>query len=195
VLADFAKRHPDIRLRMADAAADDVVAKVRRGDAELGIGPDRPVGDDIARHPLMSVPIRLGCAQSHRLAARKSVQWKDLSGERWVVYSSEFNRELERILHEYGGSQAMYAASEVGYLTTALALVGAGVGVIAVPDYARAFSHNFGLVFLPLRGPSINRKFFVYQRRGQILSQAAMSFVEALRRHARRQGALAPAQR
>lgn len=185
VLAAFGKQYPGIHLRMADANADDVVAKVRHGDAELGIGPERSVGDDIAGELLMNVPIRLVCAQTHALAARGSVRWKDLSDERWVVYLSDFTRELERALHEHGGPGGqMHSASEVGYLTTALALVGAGVGVIAVPDYARAFSRNFGLAFLALREPDINRKFFVYRRRGQNLSPAAKSFVDALHRHA-----------
>lgn len=184
VLASFGHDHPQVRLRMHDADADGVVAKVRRGDAELGIGPERPAGDDISRQLLMSVPIRLVCSRNHPLAGRKRALWKDLRQERWVTYSQEFTRELESTLARRGGPGPMDAASEVGYLTTALALSGAGVGILAAPDYAEAFARNFNLAFLTLQGPEINRKFYIYRRSGQALSPAAAAFVEALHERA-----------
>lgn len=184
VLASFGSRHPDVRLRMADADADGVVAKVRRGDAELGIGPERPGGDDIASEFLMQVPIRLACARTHPLAGRKRVSWKDLRHERWVTYSHDFMREVEGTLQRHGGAGPMDAASEVGYLTTALALAGAGVGVLAAPGYAEAFAANFNLAFIDLREPGIDRRFFIYRRRGEALSPAAAAFVQALHQHA-----------
>lgn len=183
MLARFGSEHPDVRLQMHDADADGVVAKVRRGDAELGIGPERPAGDDISSQLLMRVPIRLVCSRNHPLAARKRVSWKDLRHERWVTYSHDFMREVESTLARHGGPGPMYAASEVGYLTTALALSGAGVGILAAPGYAEAFAANFNLAFIALRSPEINRRFYIYRRSGQTLSPAAAAFVDAL--HAR----------
>ncbi len=183
MLASFGREHPDVRLRMDDADADGVVTKVRRGDAELGIGPERPAGDDISTEFLMSVPIRLVCSRNHPLAGRKRVSWKDLRHERWVTYSHDFMREVESTLARHGGPGFMYAASEVGYLTTALALSGAGVGVLAAPGYAEAFAENFNLAFLTLGSPEIKRKFYIYRRRDRTLSPAAAAFVNAL--HAR----------
>ena len=180
VLAEFSHRHPSIALRMVDANADDVVNRVRHGDAEIGIGPERPTGDDVEGQMLMRVPIRLMCAQNHPLASRRSVAWKDLSTERWVVYSSEFNRELERAMHAHSGLDTMLTASQAGYLTTALALVGAGTGIIAVPDYVRAFAEHFGLAVLQLHNPSMERAFFTYQRRDRVLSPTAQVFMDAL---------------
>jgi DNA-binding transcriptional LysR family regulator len=96
VLAEFGLRHPEIHLRITDATADDVVATVRRGDVEVGIGPERPAGDDVTRVFLMNVPMRLVCAAARPAALRSSVSWKALHQERWVSYSTEFNRFLER---------------------------------------------------------------------------------------------------
>lgn len=184
VLGEFEGAHPDIGLRIMDATTDDVVGTVRRGDVELGIGPERPTGDDVTRSFLMSVPIRMVCPVRHRLADRRAVSWDELRDERWVIYSSEFNRHLERILHAHDASLSMQTAAEVGYLTTALALVGVGMGLAAVPDYARLFAGNFGLKFVPMHGPDIRRQFFIYQRRGMALSPAAQAFVAMMRRHA-----------
>lgn len=190
MLARFQSLYPEVGLRIVDGTADDIVATVRRGDVELGIGPERATGDDVTRTFLMNVPMRLACAANHRLAQRRSVAWEDLRHERWVIYSSDFNRHVEQCLHDHDASLAMQTVTEVDYLTTALALVGTGLGVAAVPDYARTFKSNFGLSFVSLRRPAIDRGFFVYQRRGFALSPAADAFVALVRRQSR-EGALA----
>lgn len=184
-LARFEQAHPSVGLRLVDAATDDIVGAVRRGDAELGIGPERPIGDDVTRSFLMNVPMRLVCAASHPLAERQAVSWRELGEERWVVYSSDFTRYVEQRLHEHDASLSMQTATEVRYLTTALAWVGAGMGVAAVPDYARGFADNFGIRFIALRAPALNREFFIYQRRGLALSPAAEAFARMLRQQPR----------
>ncbi|MBP7565715.1 MAG: LysR family transcriptional regulator [Burkholderiaceae bacterium] len=185
VLTQFSAAYPSVGLRVIDGTADDIVATVRRGDAELGIGPERAAGEDVTRTLLMNVPMRLVCAASHRLAGRQSVSWNDLRDERWVVYSGDFSRYVERLLHEHDVSLSMQTATEVGYMTTALALVGAGLGIAALPDYARGFADNFGIRFIPIRAPTLSREFFVYQRRGLALSPAAEAFMQLMRRQAR----------
>ncbi|MBB3178253.1 LysR family transcriptional regulator [Variovorax sp. Sphag1AA] len=193
VLGRFEQAHPTVGLRLVDATADDIVGTVRRGDAELGIGPERPTGDDVTRSFLMNVPMRLVCAASHPLAERQTVSWHELRDERWVVYSGDFSRYVEQRLHEHDTSLSMQTATEVSYLTTALALVGTGMGVATVPDYARGFAGNFGIRFIALRAPALNREFFVYQRRGLALSPAAEAFAQMLRRAGTRRGAAAQA--
>jgi len=186
-LARFEQAHPSVGLRIVDGSADDVVGAVRRGDAELGIGPERAAGEDVTRSFLMHVPMRLVCAATHPLAARQAqaVAWRDLRDERWVVYSGDFSRYVEQRLQEHGTSLSMQTATEVRYLTTELALVGAGLGVAMVPDYARTFAQSFGIRFLALRSPVLNREFFVYQRRSMALSPAAQAFAEMVREQSR----------
>lgn len=182
ILHDFHGRHPQISVRLKDVVADDVVDAVRHGAVELGIGPDRPSGEDVTRRFLMNVPLRLACHPGHPAYERSSVSWKDLSQERWIGYSNEFNRHLERSLHASGHGFALDTVNNVGFLTTALALAGHGMGVLVVPEYARAFAGNFGLRFVALRGPVVQREYFVYQRKGQSLSPAGEAFLALLRR-------------
>lgn len=180
-LARFEQDHPQVGLRIVDGSADDIVGAVRRGDAELGIGPERAIGEDVTRSFLMHVPMRLVCAATHALARRQTVKWRELQHERWVVYSGDFSRYVEQRLHAHDASLSMQTATEVHYLTTALALVGAGLGVALVPDYARTFAPNFGIRFLALEAPTLNREFFMYQRRSLALSPAAQAFAACLR--------------
>lgn len=188
VLAGFEDHYPGVALRLMDGTADDIVGMIRRGDAELGIGPERHTGDDVVRNFLMHVPMRLVCSRQHPLAKRQTVAWSALRDERWVSYSGDFTRHVEHLLHTHDVSLSLRTAAEVGYLTTALALVGAGVGVAAVPDYARIFSDKFGIHFLALQAPALKREFFVYQRRGLALSPAAEEFARQLRQAANATG-------
>ncbi|MFT4267903.1 MAG: LysR family transcriptional regulator [Xenophilus sp.] len=187
-LGEFETAHPDVGLRMTDATADAVVGAVHRGEAELGVGPERATGEDVTRSFLMDVPIRMVCAARHPLAQRRAVAWDELRDERWVIYSSEFNRHLERLLHAHDASLSMQTAAEVEYLTTALALVGVGTGLAAVPDYGRLFAPNFDVRFIELRAPEIRRPYYIYQRRGLALSPTAQAFVALLRQRAVRSG-------
>lgn len=184
-LARFERAHPLVALRIVDGSADDIVGMVRRGEAELGIGPERPTGEDVTRSFLLHVPMRLVCAATHALAGRRAVQWRELRNERWVVYSNDFNRYMEQRLQEHDASLTMQTSTEVRYLTTALALVGAGMGVAMVPDYARTFAQSFGIRFLALHAPVLNREFFLYQRRNLALSPAAEAFAAMLRAQSR----------
>ncbi len=190
VMTGFGQRHPGIHLRLKDVVADDVVETVRHGVVELGIGPQRPTGDDVTARFLMNVPIRLVCPAGHPAGERASVSWKMLRDQRWISYSPEFSRYLERCLHTHGHDFPLNAATEVGFLTTAMALAGQGAGLLLAPDYARAFAGNFGVRFVPLRGPALQREYVVYQRKGQSLSPAASVFLEMLRQQGGRGKAL-----
>lgn len=183
-LARFAQSHPAVGISIMDGSADDIVGAVRRGDAEVGIGPERPVGDDLVRVPLLKVPMRLVCANTHPLARRRSISWRELRDERWVVYAGDFSRYVEQRLHEHDASLSLQTAVEVRYVTTALALVGAGMGVAMMPDYARGFAVNFGVRFVPLKAPALDREFFLFQRRGTAQSPAAVAFAALMKSHA-----------
>lgn len=185
VLTEFGEQHPGVSLRLADTVADDVVGTVRNGSVELGIGPERVTGDDVTRSFLMNVPIRLVCSKAHPAYDRASVSWKELRDERWISYSHEFNRYVERVLHTHGHDFSLEAASDVSFLTTAMALAGHGMGLLLAPEYASSLADNFGVRFVPLRGPTIQRGYFVYQRKAQSLSPAAETFLKMLRQRGR----------
>jgi len=180
-LARFQRSHPNISIRLVDTSADDVVGAVQRHEVEMGVGPERPTSDDVACDFLWRVPMLLVCAPNHALTRRKRVNWTDLKGERWVTYSAEFTRHLERTLAEHDIDLAIGYATPVNHLTTALALTGRGLGITVAPAYARSLAQHFNVRFLPIGRPTIDRAFHLYRRCGHPLSPAAATFVEQLR--------------
>lgn len=171
-LGEFERAHPDV-CAMTDAMADEVVSIVRRGEAELGVGPERATGDDVTStfpHGRADPAGLPGAASAGDATGRLVEKLRDA---RWVIYSSEFNRHLERLLHAHDGLLSMQTAVEVKCLATALALMGVGAGLAAVPDYGRIFAPNFNVHFIKLRAPEIRRRYSIYQRRGRVLSPPA----------------------
>jgi DNA-binding transcriptional LysR family regulator len=69
---------------------------------------------------------------------------------------------------------------EVSYMTTALAMVAAGIGVTVCMPYADALVRQHGLHTLALADPVLTRRFFIYTREQRSLSPAAEAFIDFL---------------
>ncbi|QDL91179.1 LysR family transcriptional regulator [Paroceanicella profunda] len=176
----FHAEYPDISLGIIDVTADEVGEAVRRHDAEIGVGPERPVPDDVTRTLLWAEPIDLVCHAGSRWAGARRLAWADVLAEPWVLYSDEFAAHLERLLHPGQPGFRLHRATEARYMTTALALVGRGVGVTAAPRYVAPFAAGFGVRFVELEAPAVRRNFCLYRRRGFALSPAAEAFLARL---------------
>ena len=68
-------------------------------------------------------------------------------------------------------------AHEVTFMSTALAMVAAGLGVTVCMPYAAELVRRHGLLTRPLAAPVLTRRFFVYTRAQRSLSPAAEAFI------------------
>lgn len=181
LLKTFASRYPEIEVVLTDSSTDGVADEVLRHEADIGLGPLRPTGEEILTEPFLDVAICFVCPAHHPLASRRHVNWEDTRNAKWVVYSDEFFRQLEQTLAP-GGTERMSAqASKVSYLTTALALVGSGTGVTAAPAYVSSLAPYFDVRFVPFRNPTVVRTFQIYSRAREAMSPATTAFVSLLR--------------
>jgi DNA-binding transcriptional LysR family regulator len=180
VVQTFAERFPQIRVRVVDEAAGEVLSSVLTGESDFGIGfiGGRTAGLDFS--PLRKDPFVLAMPRAHELAARKTVAWKELGGQRLIgVGRSSGNRQLLDDALTKAGVAPGYRF-EVNHVATLLGMVEAGLGLAAVPQMALPRQHPT-LVGLRLRGPSIWRELGLVTRRGTTLRPAA----EVLRDHLR----------
>ncbi|MEP1030221.1 MAG: LysR family transcriptional regulator, partial [Alphaproteobacteria bacterium] len=84
--AECRGRYPEIDLRIAEMAAEDVAAAVLGGHADLGVLNEGP--QDLA--PLTATPLGndifcLVCPQGHPLARKRTPTWRDLDGQDMVM--------------------------------------------------------------------------------------------------------------
>ena len=175
VMAQYRALYPDVALKMIDTTADRVVETVRQGEAEIGIGPERPTPDDVQADLLWQERMQCVCAAASSLTQRASLDWADVADADWILYSDAFSGHLERTVWS-GMSVHLRRTTQVRYLPTALALVGQGMGVTAAPGYAAPFGRLFGAIFIDIANPVVLRSFQIYTKKGYELSPAARAF-------------------
>jgi len=103
------------------------------------------------------VPFAVVMPENHRLARRKSLEFKDLAGEDFVFCTRESRPEFYDEFFRRcanAGFRPQVAQEVGGYPTTMLALVGLGVGLSVLPHFDRAEGIR-GIVWRPLARPKL----------------------------------------
>ena len=83
-------------------------------------------------------------------------------------------------MHGAFREQSLNPYNEVTFMTTALAMVSANLGVTACLPYAEPMVKLYKLQMRTLHEPELTRRFFVYTKTGRSLSPAAESFMAFL---------------
>lgn len=176
-IAAYRAEHPDIEVRLADTAVESVIARTLSGEADFGVGPERDPTPTLQARQLFEMPFALVFPQGHALEQQARVSWHDLSRYPFISLQGQFTERLLDDMHAVLREAPLKPAGEVTFMTTALAMVSAGLGVTVCLPYAQALTQLYGLVMRPLEDPVLTRRFFVYTRQGRSLSPAAESFI------------------
>jgi DNA-binding transcriptional LysR family regulator len=181
-LADFARRFPNVRVRVMDLSADGVVDAVATGGAEFGIGMEGAVHAEVEFRALRRDPFVLACRRDHPLAKKRGLTWADLQDETLVGVSRRSGNRLilDRALLPRGIQPNWRYEAE--HLSTSLGLVEAGLGVAVVPRLALPRDPHPILVARPLTEPKIERATGVVLRRGAVPGPAARALLDLLER-------------
>jgi DNA-binding transcriptional LysR family regulator len=177
-VAAFHQRHPGVAVELHDTPTDQLVGRVLAGEVELAVGVEVPSEAAIERRTLLRDRHWLACPPTHRCAGLAQARWKDLRGEDFISPTRDFMRWLEPLLAHRG--LLPRPAHTVGYVSTALGLAAAGLGVTMVPTYGSRLAMAMGLVLRPLVAPVFERDVQVYSAPGRGDSPAAQAFIELL---------------
>lgn len=183
VIAAWKQHYPDIKVSLTDSSVESVTAPVLSGESDLGIGPERSGAAQLETQALMEMPFEAVVPPGHPLLARakgkgdNSVGWHELAD--WPVISlrGQFTERLLADMHDALREATLKPAHEVTYMTTALAMVAAGLGITVCMPYAAPLVRLHGLHTLPLAKPMLTRRFFIYTREQRSLTPAAEAFI------------------
>lgn len=171
-IARCESRYPFVTLVLRDDVQQDVLAKVKSGEADFGviIGPidsDELIVDDVATDAFLLI-----CRADHAMAGRSAVDWSSLTGERLVMLdrSSGSRPIIDRLLAAQGVEVSI--VQELAHSATVFGLVQAGVGVSILPSLSLPLPEGASLVAVPLT-PRGERTVARVRRRGRSLSPAA----------------------
>jgi DNA-binding transcriptional LysR family regulator len=181
VIEDFNARYPNIRVRILDLSANDVLEAVRRGQAEFGINLIGAQEPDLDFEPLLRDPFLLVCRHEHPLAASAEVRWVDVAPYRFIAVGHLSGNRIILDNALAGLPVRPRWFYEVQHLSTSLGLVEAGLGVAAVPRLAVPAAGHPVLAVRPLVEPVVVRTMGIIRRRGAALSPAAREFHDTLK--------------
>ncbi|MCG2583182.1 LysR family transcriptional regulator [Massilia sp. TS11] len=179
VMAAYRVRHPEVQVRLVDAPVENVAARVLSGEVDLGIGPERDPMPQIAARQLFEMPFMLVAPHGHPLNRKRRLVWADLAQYPFISLQGQFTERLITDMHA-SPEVALHPANEVTFMTTALAMVSAGLGITVCLPYAEPLVKLYQLRMRLLHEPELTRRFFVTTREGRSLSPAAESFISFL---------------
>lgn len=182
-VADFAQAHPGIEVRLLDAMVEQVVARVHSGEVDFGVGPERNYAEELVVQPLFALPFGAAYPPGHVLDAEGPLDWRTLLEHPLVALQGEFTQRLRGDLQPHLQQAHFPPMREVAFMTTAFALVRAGLGATICLPYAQPLVEQHGLRWRLLQSPVVQRQFFLLRRKDRALSAAAQAFVDHL--HAR----------
>ena len=182
-IAAWGSRYPDVRVSLIDAPVEDVTTQVLSGQVDIGIGPERVPGAGRGRTPqletrlLMEMPFEAVVPPGHPLAGRERIGWDDLAAWPFISLRGQFTELLLADMGAVLREVSLKPAHEVTFMTTALAMVAAGLGLTVCMPYAAPLVRQHGLRMLPLGEPALTRRFFIGMREQRALSPAAEAFI------------------
>jgi len=179
-IASYRAGLPDIEVRLADSEVDSVIARVLSGESDIGIGPEREPTPQLEARELFEMPFALVFPSGHPLEATERVTWQDVTRFPFIALQGQFTERLLADMHALLRELPLKPANEVNFMTTALAMVSAGLGITVCLPYAEPLARLYRLHMRPLEEPRLTRRFFVYTRAGRSLSPAAESFIDFL---------------
>lgn len=183
VIAGFRQAHPHIQVHLLDCAVENAITQAMRGEVDISIGPYREGLSDIAADPLFDLPFMAVFPAGHPLESLKRVGWTDLMRHPLIALHGQFTDQLAMDLRQLSPAQTVRPSHEVTFMSTALSMVNAGLGVTACLPYAQRLVDLYGLRARPLHDPQVRRKFFIYSRQHASLPPAAEAFVHYLHQH------------
>lgn len=176
VIAAYRAARPEIDIRLVDCAVESVVSRVFSGEVDFGIGPERDPNSDIQAEELFTLPFHAVFPPAHPLAARQEIRWAELVGYPLITLEGQFTERLSMDLHEGVRELDLAPQATVTFMSTALSMVSAGLGVTICIPYAASLVRLHGLQMRPLVAPVVPRRFYVFTRNGRSLTPAAQSF-------------------
>src|SRR6202051_3875825 len=139
-IATFRSSYPDVELTLAEGEPEEIVPRLRAGELDLALlfefDGEQPLGQDLARSPLLEHPMYLALPREHRLAKKAKLRLSELQREAWVQTSSSSPcaRHVVRCCHAAGFEPSVSFESDD--YQTVQGLVASGVGVALIPELA-----------------------------------------------------------
>ena len=179
VIAEYSRKYPNIRVRLFDTVAESNVDFVRRGLADFAINSRLENPDEFESRLLFNERFYFVCPPTHKLAKKRSVRLRDLSGSTYI--QSSVTGSIWRWIEPHArGIEFKHTGLEVARLSTLAGLIHNGLGVSIVPAFGLFQFFRLGLCAIPIRDPGLHRPLLLVKQHGRSLSVAAEELLKTI---------------
>ncbi len=168
-LAAFVAEYPDININLHDENAEFVCRLVANGEVDLGISSMWVQDETLAFNPLFEDNVGVVMRQDHPLASRSSLQWQELTEERFIA-----NGTSRLLKHTPAASLVDNNDFFISNMISLLAMLEAGSGITTLPRLAFPVA-NDRLCFVPLSEPKLVRQIGIIKQASRSLSPSAQA--------------------
>lgn len=181
IISAFRTGNPGIAIHLRDAVSFRVAGMVRAGEVDFGFGSLPASAPDVEFTPLFDDRMSAIFQRHSPLGRKRSITLKDLTASPLILMGrdSSVRAVVDRALAAIGHFAP--PAYEASYISTALGMVEAGLGVTILPASVLGTDRGLDLISRPIQKPRINREVGFIQLRGRTLSPAAEAFLRAIR--------------
>jgi len=179
-IKNFSEKYAGINIKIHDVIAEDAVAMVRAGRAEIALTFEPDKGDDIIFNSLFEDNFVAALPVGHALLAKKCVTWLDILDENFIALQkpSSIRHLIDASLQE--NDIYLNIEYETNQLATIGKMVATQLGISAVPDICTEAFQTYGVECRPLVNPNISRQIGIVTRSRHPLSTAAQTFINLL---------------
>jgi DNA-binding transcriptional LysR family regulator len=180
IIAGFRRRHPRVSFVLKDAVGKRVLNMVRADDADFGIGVADAEEPDLETLYLMQDRMHVVFPARHPLARVRKVTLDVVRNYPLVLMDPESTvRALLDAAFARSG-KFVVPACEATYMSSAIGMVRAGLGVTILPSTAMELRANPRLRSKPIEDPGLTRRIAIVRKAKRTLSPAAESFIDEL---------------
>jgi DNA-binding transcriptional LysR family regulator len=180
VIFQFQARFPGVQVRLLDSLNEEALLRLASGEADFAISPQRSNDLDIEEELLFNDRFVIICPPGHALDRRRAVTWTEAFSYPFIAMTKGYMTRLQVDLASHSSTLALQPAYEVSFLTTALAMVKAGLGITALPSGALTMIEQSGLRAIQVEAPVVFRQVSLFTRTGQTLPPAAFELKKFL---------------
>lgn len=177
IIAAFHREHTGISVSLRDVTSQRVLAMVKNEEVDFGIGSFADGDAGIEATPLFTDHMRVVATRQSPLARKRAVRLKDLVNVPLILMDPQTSVRMlvDRAFESIGHFPA--PAYEVTYMSSAVGMVRAGLGVAFLPSAGLEISEMSGLISRPVNHPGLTRRIAAAQRAKRQLSPAAAKFL------------------
>lgn len=180
IIGQFREQSPGVSVVLRDVVAQRAIAMVKNEEVDFALGSFTEAVPDIHTTPLFTDRMRIVFAPGSPLEKQRAITLKLLVGFPMILMDrqSSVRALVDRAFESLGHFPE--PAYEVTYMSTAVGMVKAGLGIAFLPSSALEVEQLSGVRSRVLNHPALTRKIVMARKAGRSFSPAASGFARAL---------------